>query len=120
MAFPEQIEKLVSKLTELTENGKVDWQATANVNTFLASVGEFVVTVGRSGSELYGAYSFQILDRAGRTIDGTLATLLGVDKDRTIHQDWERLGHLHELARRSALKADQAVSALLSSLEQIR
>jgi len=120
MAFPEQIEKLVSKLTELTETDKVDWQETANENAFLAPVGEFVVTVSRGGSEVYGGYSFQIMGRTGRTIDGALAPFVGPENNQAGSENWRRMSHLHELARRSALKADQAVSALLSSLEQIR
>jgi hypothetical protein len=119
MAFPEQIERLVTKLTELTEQGKVDWQASVNVNAFLATVGDFVVTVTRGGSELYGGYSFQIIGKEGRIIDGSIANFIGPEKDQDGNKNWQRLGHLHELARRSALKADQAVSELLSSLEKI-
>ena len=76
-------------------------------------------TLGRK-DQVYGGFNFQIMDRAGRTIDGALATLVGMERDSATHQDWERLGHLHELARRTALQADKAVSDLLYSLEQIR
>jgi hypothetical protein len=120
MAFSEQIERLVTRLTELTEQDKVAWHETANPTSFLAPVGEFVVTVSRGGSALYGGYTFEILDKAGRTIDGALATFIGAEKDQVGNQNWQRLGRLHELARRNALKADKAVSELLSSLEQIR
>ncbi len=120
MAFPEQIDKLVWKLTELTDKDKVDWQETANVNTFLAPVGQFVGTVSRGGSEVYGGYSFQILDKAGRTIDGALATFSVPERGSSAAlQNWERLRNLHKLARRRALQADQAVSELLTSLEEI-
>src|SRR5712691_1367561 len=118
MAFPDQIEKLVTKLTELTREVKVAWQGTANVNTYLAPVGEFVVTVGRGGSDVFGGYSFQILDREGRAIDGTFSVFPG--SADPAYQDWNRLRSLHELARRSATHADRVVSDLLSSLEQIR
>jgi hypothetical protein len=121
MPSSEQIEKLLSKLTELTEKGKVAWQETANLNTFLAPVGEFVVTMSRSGSELNGRYSFQIMDSRGRTVDGTLAEFASATgEDQLSRQNWERLGRLHALAQRSALRSDNAVSELLSSLEQIR
>lgn len=70
MAFPDQIEKLVTRLTELTGRGKVEWQETANLNTYLAPVGKFTVTLGKAGSEVYGGYNFQILDQTGRVIDG--------------------------------------------------
>ena len=118
MPFPDQIDKLVTKLTELTGQGKVEWQETANLNTYLAPVGKFTVTVGKAGSEVYGGYSFQILDQ-GRAIDGALATFNGPEKGAGLYQNWERLRNLHDLARRSALHSERVVSELLSSLDQI-
>ena len=47
MTFSEQIDKLVAKLTELTARDKVDWQETANLNTYLARVDKFVVTINK-------------------------------------------------------------------------
>jgi hypothetical protein len=62
MPFQEQIEKLITKLTELTKEDKVAWQETGNLNTYLAQFGKFIVTLGKAGSELYGGYSFQIIE----------------------------------------------------------
>jgi hypothetical protein len=118
MAFPDQIEKLVTRLTELTAQGKVEWQETANLNTYLAPVGKSTVSVGKAGSEVYGGYSFQIFDQ-GRAVDGALATFNGPEKGAALYQNWERLRNLHELARRNALHSEKVVSELLSSLDQI-
>jgi hypothetical protein len=115
MAFPDQIDKLVTRLTELTAQGKVEWQETANLNTYLAPVGKFTVSVGKAGSEVYGGYSFQIFDQ-GRAVDGALATF---GDHPTSAQNWERLRNLHELARRNALHSEKVVLELLSSLDQI-
>ena len=52
MIFPDQIDKLVTKLTELTGKDKVEWKETGNASTYLASVDKFVVTVNKSGSEV--------------------------------------------------------------------
>jgi hypothetical protein len=103
MAFPDQIEKLLTRLTELTGRDKVEWQETANPNTYLAPVGKFTVTVGKAGSEVYGGYSFQILDSTGKASDRALAAFTGPEKSAGQHQNWERLRNLHELARRRAL-----------------
>jgi hypothetical protein len=119
MAFRTQIDELISKLTTLSESGKVAWEETANLNAFRASLGEFGVTLSRGGSLLYGAYAIEILDKAGRPIDGAQAPFVGAEKDPDGNQNWKRLGNLHEIARRNALKADQSVSELLSSLESI-
>ena len=72
MTFSEQIDRLVAKLTELTARDKVDWQETANLNTYLARVDKFVVTINKQGSEVFGGYSFQILDGSGRAIEGVM------------------------------------------------
>jgi hypothetical protein len=118
MIFPDQIDKLVTKLTELTEIDKVDWKETANATTFLASVDKFVVTINRTGSEVNGGLSFQILDRTGRAVDGVTAHV-GRDKSSAENANWERLRDLYEIARRRALHSEKVVSDLLASLDRI-
>lgn len=119
MGFPQKINQLVAELTKLTNDEKLRWQETAIANTYLAPIDKFVVTVGKSGSEVYGGYSLQVLQK-DKIIDGALATFRGPESDSQGFQNWESLRRLHELARRSALHSDQAVSDLLSSLQQIR
>jgi len=121
MAFQEQIDKLVAKLTDLTEQDKVAWEETADEDTFLASVGKFVVTVGKGeGPDEYCDYRFRILDDRGRTVDEAVATLSQPGPSEPLDQDRKRLRTLLELARRSALHSDKVVSDLLTSLQQIR
>jgi hypothetical protein len=119
MTFSDQIDKLVAKLTELTVKDKVDWQETANLNTYLARVDKFVVTINKGGSEVFGGYSFQILDHTGRAIEGVLAPFSGPEKSPSGHANWERLRDLYEIARRRALHSEKVVSDLLASLERI-
>jgi hypothetical protein len=119
MTFPDQIDKLVTKLTELTDRDKVDWQETGNPNTYLAPVDKFVVTINKGGSEVYGGYSFQILDHAGRAIEGVLAPFSGQEKSAAAYANWERLRDLYEIARRRALHSEKVVSDLLASLDRI-
>jgi hypothetical protein len=110
MAFQEKIDQLVTRLTELTESGKVSWEETADESTFLTSVGKFVVTLGEEHDDNYSVYRFKILDGTGKTIDEASAS---GGENRT------RLSHLHEFARRNALHVEEALSDLLSSLEHI-
>jgi hypothetical protein len=119
MTFPEQIDRLVTKLTELTESDKVDWQETGNANTYLAPVDKFVVTINKGGSEMYGGYSFQILDNTGRAVEGALAPFSGPEKSAEAHANWQRLRDLYEIARRRALHSEKVVSDLLASLDRI-
>lgn len=120
MTFPEQIDKLVTKLTELTRNEKVSWQETGSDHTYLAPVDKFIVTISKQGSEIYGGYSFQILDHSGRAIEGALAPFAGPEKSPPqSNSNWERLRDLYEIARRRALNSEKVVSDLLASLEKI-
>jgi hypothetical protein len=119
MTFSEQIDKLVAKLTELSARDKVDWQETANLNTYLARVEKFVVTINNQGSEMLGGYSFQILDATGRSIEAVTAPYAGRDRSGDSKTNWERLRDLYEIARRRALHSEKVVSDLLASLDRI-
>jgi hypothetical protein len=119
MIFPEQIDKLVTKLTELTAKDKVEWKETGNASTFLASVDKFVVTINKSGSEVFGGFSFQILDRTGRVVEGVTAPFVGREKSAEEYANWQRLGDLYEIARRRALHSEKVISDLLASLDKI-
>jgi hypothetical protein len=124
MAFQEQVEKLVERLTRLSAEGKVEWEETADEDTFQAAVSKFVVTVGKAGSNVDSDYHLRILDQAGKVIEratvskyGPYASTLNIVN--YVDPEWVRLHDLHEYARRRALHVDEALSDLLSSLEEI-
>lgn len=119
MTFPDQIDKLVTKLAELTGKDKVEWKETGNPSTYLASVDKLVVSINKSGSEVYGGFSFQILDRTGRAVEGVAAPFIGREKSAEAHANWQRLRDLYEIARRRALHSEKVVSDLLASLDRI-
>jgi len=121
MAFPDSIDKLVTKLTELTEKGKVEWQETGSPTIYLAPVDKFTVTIGKGGPEAAGGYSFQIFERTGKAIDGVVAKSLSQlrNPDPDDLAIWDRLGELYEIARRRALHSEKVVSDLLASLDRI-
>ena len=120
MEFPAQILKLVSKLIELTKEDKLAWEETGNRNIYLAKIDKANVLVGKSGSDVYGGYTLQIIDESGHVVDGALALYASRDTDRAAFSRWDFLQSLYDLARRSALKSDKVVSDLLSTLEAIR
>jgi hypothetical protein len=120
MDFPEQITKLVSKLTELSKEEKVAWQEAGTKNTYLAQIGKAFVTVALSSSEPYGWYSLQVADDTGRIVDSASAPYAGRGAMDSSLQNWEALRNLYELARRRALQSEKVVSDLLSTLEAIR
>lgn len=108
-----QVVLLFDKLLDLTRDGKVDWQETAEEDTFLAAVPKFVVTIGK---ERGSVYHFEVADEFGRTLERIVSEELpraGVNLS-------DKLAPLHDLARRRALHSDAAISDLLSSLATIR
>src|SRR5580700_7705213 len=120
MAFEEQLDRLIEKLTDLTRADKVAWQETAAENSFLTGVGQSVVIVGRVNSDPSAPCFIRILDATGKTIEEAyVPNMSAPDRDIAMH-DLARLRTLLELARRNAMKSDQVVSDLISTLEAIK
>jgi hypothetical protein len=110
MALQEQTAKLVSRLLQLSDQGKVSWQETADESTFLTSVGKFVVTIGKPSQN---TCSLTITDQTGKILEESN------EENQYPYQEYRQLANLHELARRRALNVDEALTEMLSSLEQI-
>jgi hypothetical protein len=120
MAFQEQVVKLVERLTSLSAEGKVEWEETADEDTFQAAISKFVVTVGKAGSDVDSDYHLRILDQAGKVIEqATVSRYLPQFERSYVNPEWADLHDLHEYARRRALHVEEALSDLLSSLEGI-
>jgi|SRR5579872_5652117 len=115
MPFSEQVQKLVDRLTELTAQGKVKWGETADEQAFQASVQKFIVVV--TAVNTYSGdreYHLRVQDQHGKILEE-----LGGDFGSLGGERWNVLQNLHEAARRQALHVDEALTDLLSSLEQI-
>jgi hypothetical protein len=108
-----QIESLIDKLLELSREGKVNWQETANEQKFLAAVSKFVVTIGFEDETNWtnASYGLEVSDQAGKALENV--TLYRGDLR------FAELQELHTLARRRALRVDEALSDLLSTLTKI-
>jgi hypothetical protein len=120
MAFETQIDRLVEKLSDLTRADKVVWQETAAENSFLTSVGQSIVVVGRVNSDPSAPCFIRILDATGKTIEEAYVPNLSASDRDTTMKDLARLRTLLEMARRNAMKSEKVVSDLLSSLEAIK
>jgi len=114
MAFNEQVVKLVDKLAALSRESKVAWEETVDAKVFQASVSKFVVTIGFYQPPDWkndpDYFSLEVRDQQNRLVDGAKADSVGT-------AGWKRLEELHELARRSALHVDDALTDLLSALD---
>jgi hypothetical protein len=114
MPDPTLLPKLVVRLQDLTTEGKIDWQETANENAFQATVGQFVVTIHREKANWDDwDYHISVVDLKGTLIDEAWAGHTTLAK---LKPDYG-LFHLYDGARRKAINADKALSDLLSSLD---
>ena len=105
--------EFVNRLLGATIDGKIDWEPTAQGSAYTASfAGKWTVAVtaifigiATSGIESY-RYALTLRDSEG-------ALLLNIDDEHD-----NRIGELHELARRRALKVDQALEDLFKELDE--
>jgi hypothetical protein len=94
----------------LSREGKVNWQETAGEQTFLAAVAKYVVTIRESNWNGSTEYDLEVSDQSGKTLENASVSSGPLFAD---------LSELHTLARRHALKVDEALTDLLSSLAEI-
>ncbi len=119
MPDAKQLVQLATKLTELTQQGKVVWEETAQETEFLTALPAYGVRisheiVGQNWGDDVFDYRLTILDEKGRVLE-TIT-------DRKIYDDTYKsdlLSGLYELARRSALNVDDRLIDLLSGLQKL-
>ncbi|SPF42294.1 conserved hypothetical protein [Candidatus Sulfopaludibacter sp. SbA4] len=120
MAVSNLLTTLIERLLDLTTEGKIKWEETADENVFLASVSHNVVTIGRRRSpEDYDSwdYEIQVSDRQGRLVDETSSSDTSVTAEGG--NPYVDLARLFEAARRKALDTDKVLAELISSLDSI-
>jgi hypothetical protein len=113
---PEPIDynEIIDRLTQKTEEGKVNWEQVYSLNKFSCTVdGEFT-------------FSIEKFQRFGQ--EDTIVRLSMTDKENNeifqVEHDVEypvgrRLGDLHEVARRRALNVEDKINAVKNILNRI-
>jgi len=118
----ERLRTLVDRLRELSGENRVPWTETADERAFQAALKGGVVSISQEeGGYSYGEptyrYVIRFFDPAGKLLDSATAEDF---PERYAFaggkQPFEALSELHDMARRKALKVDQALDALLESL----
>src|ERR1017187_5371170 len=111
---------LIERLLLLTTEGRIEWQETADENSFQANVPQYVVTISRTAGEFAvpnWVYEIRVADREGTLVDAASdSDFDGGTKIGSYPPD-RALNHLFEGARRKALNVDRALSELISSLD---
>jgi hypothetical protein len=100
---------LLERLRDATSGGKIEWQETAEEDTFRANIGEFMVRIGQEFSLLgESSYYASFLTSKAKVVDKIVASTGG---------EIALLSELHGLARRSAFKADDLLNSALSIVD---
>jgi hypothetical protein len=113
---------LIDRLRQISGENKVPWTETSDERTFQAALNGYVVTVsledaGQDWGQTVYIYSIRIHDLLGKLLetaterDFPVNYKLSGDKNGA-----EALQDLYDVARRRALKVDEALDDLLRSL----
>lgn len=107
-------QEFVTRVLAATIDGKIDWQPTAELQQYTASLGgKWTILVGEYFSGIRGAAGEPGFDYALTLKDSAGDQLLRIEDG----QDG-RIRELHELARRRALKVNEAIEDFLKELDE--
>jgi hypothetical protein len=99
--------ELVWKLVDSTQKGRINWQKTAITDQYAAAFGgKWTVTVDKADGGRETVYWLSLNDAGGHEI-----LRIGDNED-------SRMPQLFEMARRHALRVNEAVADLLKELDQ--
>ncbi len=104
------ITEIVPMILERTKEGRLDWAITANVNSFLATLGNQSLKITRTPETLYEneGYSLVVLNKDGVEIDQTSASIRSTEG--------KQLANIFGLARRRALNVEEELDELVKML----
>lgn len=105
---------LCERLAYGTRAGAAEWSRDEE-DTFVWAGGEGSVSIGSRDNDGEPPYELVVVNANGEKLDELTSQLL--DDDRVA--DWnEPLADLYRAARRSALRADDVIEALIEALQQ--
>jgi hypothetical protein len=100
--------ELINRILVATDENRVDWQPTASFNQFTASfAGKWTLLIDRNQ---VGPDQFECRLELKNSEGDSLLTVSDADDNR--------IPELHELARRHALKIDDALADLLNEIDK--
>ena len=112
----EKFAKLIRRLSEKTQGGQLDWEATAQEDTFSVSFANYSVHISYDEREDNQYFMITIVDSAGNTIDQ-------VDDSNFSSSDFsgenpeEFLRSIYSQARKIAMGVDEALDDILEEID---
>jgi hypothetical protein len=113
---------LIDRLRDLSERDQVPWTETSDERTFQAALNGYALSIAQEDAgDYYGEpitrFVIKFYDATGKLLDTASETDF-IDYPQFAGQKGPReaLQELHDMARRKALRVDQALDDLLKSL----
>jgi hypothetical protein len=109
---------LVSLLLKKTYAGKLDWKPSVDDGSFQVSFAKYSVRISIKLKLEEDDFAIEIIDASGTVIDAFTDFELITSKAPDDETNWYRvMKELYEIARRTALGSEQALSSILDELE---
>lgn len=103
--YIEKDQQLVTRLLEATRAGTMDWAPSGQTNAFVSAMsGKYIVTVKSSSNSNVPDYV-------------TIDTQDGTTVHRLSGGDYNEIFEIYQLARRRALRIDEAIDDILKELD---
>ncbi len=126
MAYGKEM-KLVTKLSELTDAGMVDWQPSIHEGTFQVSFRDNTLRITTKPTESFEEpeeavdVEVQLLNESGVLVEKfTDIDLQNDDENKEVRGHWYRLlRKLYEAAKKRALGASKVLDEILAELDDI-
>jgi hypothetical protein len=108
------INSIVDKVLERSEQDRINWRPTVTANTFVASIGNLGVSISIPRSTVVDSIArFRVIDDRGQTIQD-----LSVDNIDNPHIH-TKLMKIHSKARQIASNNDPRLEELLEELDRV-
>ena len=108
---------ILDKILERTEEGKLEWKATANENTFLIVLRDSSISVSYEFDEYDGSqyYTFNFRDENGETVASISLKKSRIELDND-EKEFEKAQKIFDLARQHSFMNNKIVDRILEQL----
>lgn len=108
------VNEVIDKLLERTNQNKIGWKATVTENTFIAVIGNLGVSIWLPRPASVDAIvQFRVLDKTGQVVQELNADPIGNGAT------YYKLREIHQKAGRTALTDESRLDELLAELEKV-
>lgn len=114
-----QHEKIINDLIRITADGNLEWFITGTLNQFYTKVGEYRINIYKIVED--GAYQLSFSDTICAEmsfIDKSGLTFDHITIKSATDPEYQMISELHDLARRSATRADKKLEDIISILQK--